>query len=83
MHDFLAVLPSWLQSLLLLFCPLFDLHSRLCRFSVLSFMGLAIWSYWFSQANYRDFKGKDILAYCFPKSLYTSHSATLDWQCYF
>ncbi|MGK7925604.1 MAG: sterol desaturase family protein [Spirulina sp.] len=77
-----ATLPSWLQSLLLLFFPLFDLHSRLAWFYVLGFFGIAMCSYWLSRGNPSDRSWGNFWDYTFPKSLYTSHSASLDWQCY-
>jgi sterol desaturase/sphingolipid hydroxylase (fatty acid hydroxylase superfamily) len=80
--QFLAALPPWLQSLLFLFLPLFNHRSRLAWFYGIVFIAIALGSYWFSQINAANRSWKNALAYCFPKSLYTSHSGILDWQCY-
>ena len=76
-----TALPLWLQSLLLLFFPLLDLHSRLSWFCTIGFIGLALCSYWLSK-RLSNRSWREAFAYCFPKSLYASHSTTLDWQCY-
>ena len=81
-EPFFATLPSWLQSFLLLLFPFFDLHSRLSWFYTLSFIALALGSYWLSKQDFTDRSWRKAIAYCFPKSLYTSRSAILDWQCY-
>ena len=74
-------LPSWLKSFILLLFPFFDLHSRLSLVYAVGFIGLGFGSYWLSK-RFTNFSWREAVDYCFPKSLYASHSTTLDWQCY-
>lgn len=81
-HSIIFFLSKLIRLLFLIACPLLDPRNRLYWIYTLGSLALIFGAYFIQEANKSNFSFKKAISYGFPKELYTSHSAILDYQAY-